>query len=617
MISSIGLTIVGLVFTLVIAVVYFSKKKYSDSENVLYRFMVILTIFLFFLEIYCVFTMKHRDKFPLFNELMCRLYILGAVTWFVCLLIYVWISGNDELNNDKRKLFRSPFFIFSVIFCTLLYIISCFLPITFTAGVNNEIYAIGGPGVYSMYAAFAFVGGYLLYLLFRKKSKASFLKKLCIYLFMNVYFFMLVFQLIYNEINELTFTFGFGVAALYFALASQDSILVGKLEVAKKEAEKADKDKTNFLTKMSHEIRTPMNTIMGFSESLLQEKYLTKEKIEEDAKNIHVAANNLTAIINNILDVSRIESGKEKIDMYEYYFGDIVFELMSYIEARIDKHKVNFNLDIDPNIPSKLYGDKQKIYKILFNLLNNSARYTMVGEIKLTVRCECIDNIANLEFVVSDTGIGIKEENLSEVFVKFGKINNDDDVENGAGLGLNITKMLVDLLDGTIEVKSEYGVGTTFIVKISNQIVDYSKIGNILEKKDEIKSLEEIDCTGKKIMVVDDNKLNLKVIENRLNKYNFEVSLVSSGAECIERLKKKEKYDLILLDHMMPELNGIETIRIIKKLNLEDIPPIIAVTANVVTELKEMYESEGFDGWLTKPVDARDLNNLIIKYFKD
>lgn len=616
MISSIGLTIIGLIFTLVIAVVYFSKKKYSDSENVLYRFMLILTIFLFFLEIYCVFTMKHRDKFPLFNELMCRLYILGAVTWFVCLLIYVWISGNDELNNDKRKLFRSPFFIFSVIFCTLLYIISCFLPITFTAGVNNEIYAIGGPGVYSLYAAFAFVGGYLLYLLFRKKSKASFLKKLCIYLFMNVYFFMLVFQLIYNEINELTFTFGFGVAALYFALASQDSILVGKLEVAKKEAEEADKDKTNFLTKMSHEIRTPMNTIMGFSESLLQEKYLTKEKVEEDAKNIHVAANNLTAIINNILDVSRIESGKEKIDMYEYYFGDIVFELMSYIEARIDKHKVNFNLDIDPNIPSKLYGDKQKIYKILFNLLNNSARYTMVGEIKLTVRCECIDNIANLEFVVSDTGIGIKEENLSEVFVKFGKINNDDDVENGAGLGLNITKMLVELLDGTIEVKSEYGVGTTFIVKISNQIVDYSKIGNILEKKDEIKSLEEIDCTGKKIMVVDDNKLNLKVIENRLNKYNFEVSLVSSGAECIERLKKKEKYDLILLDHMMPELNGIETIRIIKKLNLEDIPPIIAVTANVVTELKEMYESEGFDGWLTKPVDARDLNNLIIKYFK-
>ena len=255
MISSIGLTIVGLVFTLVIAVVYFSKKKYSDSENVLYRFMLILTIFLFFLELYCVFTMKHRDKFPLFNELMCRLYILGAVTWFVCLLIYVWLSGNNELNNDKKKLFKSPFFIFSVIFCTLCYLVSCFLPITFTAGVNNEIYAIGGPGVYSLYAAFAFVGGYLLYLLFRKKSKASFLKKLCIYLFMNVYFFMLVFQLIYNEINELTFTFGFGVAALYFALASQDSILVGKLEVAKKEAEEADKEKTSFLTNMRLELR--------------------------------------------------------------------------------------------------------------------------------------------------------------------------------------------------------------------------------------------------------------------------------------------------------------------------------------------------------------------------
>lgn len=618
MLASIGLTLSGLIFSLLIAIIYFSKKKYGDLENKLYSFLLLWTIFLLVLELYCVFTMKIRNLHPLLNEILCRGYIFGAATWIVTVVLYVVILNNNKKYTKLKDLLKSPLVVSFVLICLVMFIISCFLPITYTAGKHNELYVIGGSGVKVLYVVFAFVGAYLIYLLFRNKGQTSLFKRLPIFFFLVFYFIMAVFQYFYADINDLTFMFGLTVVAIYFTIVSQDYKLVNDLEVASKLAFEANKEKTEFLSKMSHEIRTPMNAIMGFSESLLMDKELTKEKIVDDSKNIYLATNNLIATINNILDVSKIEAGKEVLEEGNYFIGDIIYDLMNDLENKIDKEQVSFTVDFDENIPGKLYGDKGKIHKVLFNLLSNSVKYTIAGDIILKVEAVCKSGIATLKFTVKDTGIGIKEEDYDKLFLKFAKLETDlQGLERGAGLGLNICKSLVDMMGGHISFSSEYGVGTTFEVTINNKIIDYHKCGDIINRKHDLDPAEKkYDGTGKRIMVVDDDKLNLKVIDKLLRNYNFDVTLVESGNSCIELLKKNDKYDLILLDHMMPDLNGIDTIRMIRRTFGSNIPPIIGVTSSLDDELKEEFEMEGFSACLSKPIDSKKLNSLINYYFR-
>ena len=616
MISSVGLTISGLIFTLLIAIIYFSKKKYNEVENKLFGFLLLLTIFLLLLEFYCVFTMRIRNLQPVLNEILCRMYVLGVTIWFFVIAIYVIVLTKKEKYHSVSDLFKAPIVNILMIICFGTFIVSCFLPLTYSSGNNQELYVIGGKAVFSLYFVSMFVGAYLVFILFSNKNKISFFKRLPILFFFAFYFIMLVIQYFYTDINELTFVLGLSVVALYFTIVSQDYKLVTDLEVAKIEAESANRDKTDFLSKMSHEIRTPMNAIMGFSEALLNDKDVTEQKIVEDARNIYIAGNNLVSTINNILDVSNIESGKEVVEDSKYYIGDIIYNLKKYADARIDKTKINFVIDFDQNTPLGLSGDSKKIYKVLLNILSNSTRYTTDGEIKIKEECICDKGIAYLKFVISDTGVGIKEEDFEKVYTKFSKLETDiHGLERGAGLGLTIAKSLVELMGGQIAFTSQYGVGTTFTIEIKNKILDYHKCGDIFSKNNGLLSKEDLNFKNKKVMVVDDNKLNLKVADKFLRSYNIDVTLVESGSSCIERLSNKEEYDLILLDHMMPDLDGIDTLKELKKKDIS-LPPIIVTAANIDNELKETFVKEGFDGYLTKPLDADKLKGLLIYYFK-
>ena len=617
MISSAGLTISGFVFTLLIAIIYFAKKKYSEIENKVYGFMLLWTLLLLLLELCCVFLMHMRNLHPVLNEIFCRFYLFGAIVWTLLAVVYTSILSKREKYSSFIEVFKDPIISIITIVDITSFIISCFLPLTYTSGINNELYVIGGKGVLPLYIVSALVAIYLVYILFQNKNKETFFKRLPILFLLGAYFIMLIIQYLYTDINELTFMFALAVVAMYFTIVSQDFKLVTDLEIAKSEAEQANKEKTEFLAKMSHEIRTPMNVIMGYSESLIADKSSTEDKIVSDAKTIFLAGNNLITTINNILDVSNIETGKVTLNESKYFIGDIIYELQDFVLGRINKDNVSFSIEFDENIPKLLYGDKQKIYKVLLNILSNSIRYTTNGKIVFKIKAICDRGIARLIFVIEDTGIGIKKEDFDKVFEKFAKLESDmQGLEHGAGLGLNIAKSLTDIMNGNISFTSQYNVGSTFTVEINNKIIDYHKSGDILKNKPVNINSVYFDCSGKKVMIVDDNKLNLKVADRLFRNYNFDVTLVQGGQACIELIKQGKKFDLILLDYLMPNLNGVEIIRKLRELPDVTLPPIVATIVNVEGSIKESLIREGFNGYLNKPIDNTKVNGIIGYYFK-
>lgn len=359
-----------------------------------------------------------------------------------------------------------------------------------------------------------------------------------------------------------------------------------------------------------------MNAIVGFNDMLLNSPDFNPERAKNDIQSIAVAGNNLLDIINNILDISKIESGKETLEERDYELGNVINELSNIIKTRINSDQVKMIVELGEGTPSKLNGDSTKVYQILLNILSNSAKYTEVGKIKLTIDPEYIDDeFVVLHFKIADTGYGIKKEDFNKMFEKFSRLDKavSNEIE-GTGLGLVITKKYVDLMDGKIWFESEYEVGTTFYVDIPQKVIDKSPIINI--DKEETKSInnEYIDCSKFNALVVDDNKLNIKVAERILKKYKFNVDHVDNGRDCIFKVKSGNSYDIIFMDIMMPEMDGVETLHIIKKLEGYTIPPIIALTANAIAGVKEKYLSEGFDAYLSKPINISELDKVIHKY---
>lgn len=617
MFSSIGLTICALVFLSLIAIFYFIKKKYRTLENDIFTILLIFTFALLFLEIFCVCIMSIRDNYKILNEIICRTYILGVITWIDIILIYLSTFGKDNKYRKISDILKEPFIIFSIITEVFLYTISCFLNITFTSGYNNELFVIGGSGVYVLYISFALLCGYILYILISNKTRSSILKRLPLFLFIIFLIMTTLIQLITFDFNDLTFLFTFCVISMYFTIENPDVQLMEKLEVANVEAEKVNREKTEFLSQMSHEIRTPLNSIMGFSESIMTNKNLTLEILKEDSKNINLAALNLLEIIENILDISKIESGKEKIDNIEYSVKDIIYELNSFVQSKIEKD-VEFVFTIDENIPKLIKGDKVKIYKILNGLLSNSIKFTKSGKIKLDIKYSLNKDDIILKFIISDTGVGIKESDQDKLFLKFSKINQDVEVNtiNSTGLGLAIVKDLVELLEGNITFESSYGVGTTFTVEIKNKIINSDRLGKVeLIKHDKI---ELVDCSKYKVLLVDDNDISRKATYDLLSNYKFNIDIAKSGIECLEKIKTNEIYDLLIMDYMMPKMDGIETINIIKRLNDYHIPNILVVLSNNYNEEERANcLSEGFTDYLSKPLDNKSLKKLIVKYFSD
>ena len=381
-------------------------------------------------------------------------------------------------------------------------------------------------------------------------------------------------------------------------------------------AKNANKAKTDFLSRVSHDIRTPVNSISGMNEMILRE--CKDKKIMEYAYQISESAEILLNLINNVLDFTKIESGKMTLVNREYDTRRMLEGIVDIIAIQAGKKKIDFICNISPDIPAKLYGDDVRISQIIMNLLSNAIKYTSEGSVTLTVnKLQSSEEISEIYVSVKDTGMGIKKEDISKLFNAFERF---EEVKNhsiqGSGLGLNIVAYFLRMMNSNLDVKSEYGKGSDFSFVVNQKIADETPIGKFDKKVQSVEDYqyhELFTAPDAKILVVDDNEINRFVFVSLLGATKVQVDEAESGIKCLE-MTKKEKYHMIFMDHMMPEMDGIETFHKIKEdeNNLCRDIPIIALTANAIEGARQMYLDEGFNAYLTKPFEPEDVEKLIL-----
>ena len=392
---------------------------------------------------------------------------------------------------------------------------------------------------------------------------------------------------------------------------------INEINEAKKNADKANASKSAFLASMSHEIRTPLNAVLGMDEMIMREDDINE--IHSHAASIMDAGKSLLAIINDILDFTKIESGMMHIVPNDYTVSEEVRELYNIVTFRAKKKGLTLSFNLDPQMPKMLHGDEIRIRQILINLINNAVKYTNTGWVKVSLETEIHDNEnMTLVGIIEDTGIGIKKEDLSKLFDKFQRLDeNINHKVEGTGLGLSIVYNLLQMMNGTIDVQSVYQRGSKFTVRIPQRIIDPTPIGTVDLSYSTVQSTytESFTAPNKHILVVDDNQINLTIVKGLLKKTQLQIDMASSGRECLE-LAQKNSYDLILLDHMMPEMDGLEVLQRLKTMenNLSLDAPVIALTANAIVGAREKYINAGFNDYLSKPIDYNELEAVLKKH---
>ena len=389
--------------------------------------------------------------------------------------------------------------------------------------------------------------------------------------------------------------------------------LLKVVELKCNEAQIATRSKTEFLSNMSHEIRTPINTVLGMNEMILREA--TDSNIQKYAGNVENSGKMLLSLINDILDFSKIESGKMEIIHVKYQVSSVLNDAMSMIKPRADAKGLSLTLEVNENIPNLLEGDEVRIRQIVTNLLTNAVKYTEEGKVTLIADFKQMEqNSIELYLAVRDTGIGIRKEDQSKLFESFQRIDEKKNRNiEGTGLGLSITSHLVELMGGRIGVESTYKEGSLFYVTIPQKVEDAKPIGTFTQYTDQARAHHyqtSFTAPEARILIVDDNAMNLAVAEGLLKQTCIQIETASSGEECL-RMLRRNKYHLLLLDHMMPGMDGIETLNRMKEEALASDMPVIALTANAVSGAREMYLNCGFQDYLSKPISGGNLEKML------
>ena len=616
------LTTAAFVIILLIDILYFTKPKTSNkTKHKMYAFLISANTAILVLELAIMFVFGLGLPFGI-CAIVLHLRDLSMVIFFSCLLYYYYSAVSEVPFYNLSSVFKAPEYKVlrpHLIFTTIFIIVQCFLPYN-VVDKNTFNVAWGGIAFYAtiLYCVITTLETIFMVIIVVKK-KINYSERASLIWLFSIMMVILICQPLFSGVAIMGICSAIYVLGLYFLLENPDLEMVEIIEGLTAEVEQANQAKSDFLSNVSKKMISPASAISELSEKILESEEWNNDDVKENLTEIKHLSKEFLEVLDNAVDVSNAENDQNVLNENEYSLSALLSDLIASTKEKIAGKRVELILHIDTSTPNNLYGDATKVYQVLSNVLTNSAKYTDLGKISLSLTKEIKNDRITLKFKISDTGFGIKESDYDKVFQKYSRL--DDAVSrdiDGTGLGLAVAKEYVDLLGGYIRFESIYQAGTTFYVELTQQVLnmDFTLDNFDLNPDTSFNEDELLDCSNYRILIVESDKVNLEVTKRLFNRYKFNIETSTKGKECIYNYKKGEHYDMILVDHRMPEMSGTDVVRIIRKLKDYQAPPVVVIKANSFNNSKEMYLNEGFDDYLTSPIDAIELNNLVNKYFK-
>lgn len=595
-------SILSLIYCVMMIILFFTKENIKSNETNIYGKLLITNCLGLIIEIISALYIVPNYLYDYydFTLFILKFILIYLIVWTTIFTYYIITISNKKISNKIAK---------KVLTVICLIGITIVLFLNMQVKIDNGLYTYGPACNYTyLYCSLLIFLWFVILVINRKQVFNK--KFIPIFLFLTIGTIVIIIQYFNPALTLVIPLQTFISCIMYFTIENPDLKMMNELQLAKDHAEKANRAKSEFLSSMSHEIRTPLNAIVGFSEMIETEPDV--DVCHENAKDIVTASHTLLEIVNGILDISKIEANKMEIVNKEYRLLPELNNLAKLMIPRIGEKPIDFRTNFAPDIPAVMYGDIAKIKEVITNILTNAVKYTEKGFINFNVSCINEDNSSSLVISVEDSGRGIKKEQIEKLFNKFERLEEDKNTTiEGTGLGLAITKSLVEMMGGKIVVNSKYGEGSTFTVYLKQKIIKLHDGAEANEYKD----IDNYNFEGFKVLVVDDNELNLKVAKKLLNNYKIDVETAISGFECLDKINNGNQYDLILLDDMMPKMKGTETLTRLKQIPTFNIKTV-ALTANAISGMKEQYISYGFDDYLGKPIEKMELLRVLSKYLR-